>query len=57
MKTIQVIVEVEAPDDIDRLDIASWINCHMDNIPYEELLNFRNISSNDLEDINIIMVY
>ena len=57
MKTIQVTVEVEVPDEVDHTDIASWINCHMDNIPYEELINFETISCDDMDDINIVGIY
>ena len=57
MKTIQITVEVEVSENVERLDIASWINCHIDNIPYEELINFGTIDPDDLEDINIVGIY
>ena len=57
MKTVQITIEVEVPENVERVDIASWINCHIDNIPYEELINFENIDMNDTDDINIIGVY
>ena len=53
MKTIQITVEVEVPDEVDYTDIASWVNCHIDNIPYEELINFENISLENADDIDI----
>ena len=57
MKTIQVTIEVEVPENVESLDLASWINCHMDNILYEELVNFGTIDPDDLEDVNIVAVY
>ena len=57
MKTIQITIEVEVPENVERLDIVSWINCYMDNIPHEELIHFGTIDPDNVEDIMVIGVY
>ena len=54
---MQITIELEVPENMDKIDIVNWISSHMDNIPYEEISYLKIIHEDELDDLNIISVY